>query len=133
MARRVLTDVLDTGIVDHKEEANVFGGMLPKGRGSSYGGVSKRGKLDLESIIRNASGLFQSWHAFADLQVYPSVRCELEEVVLGDDVFREYRQADFHILVTPHGGVVIKILNVKSYEAGTRGGDGAVQKAFSRR
>ena len=34
------------------------------------------------------------------------------------------------ILVTPHGGVVIKILNFKSDEAGTRGGNGAVQKEF---
>ena len=133
MSRCVLADLLDTVIVDHKEEANFFGGMLPKGRGSSDGGVSKHGKVDLESIICNASGLLQAWHAFADLQVYPSVRCELEEVVLGDDFFREYRQADFHILVTPHGGVVIKILNVNSDEAGTGGGDGAVQKAFSRR
>ena len=57
----------------------------------------------------------------------------MEEVVLGDDFFREYCQADFYILVTPHGGDVIKFLNVKSDEAVTRGGDGAVQKAFSRR
>ena len=33
MVRRVLSDVLDTEIVDHKGEADVFGGMLPKGRG----------------------------------------------------------------------------------------------------
>ena len=133
MACRVLADVLDTGIVDHKEEENVFGGIIPKGMGLSDGGVSKRDKVDLESIICNAAGLFQAWHDFADLQVYPSVRCNLEEVVLGDDFFREYRQADFHILVTPHGGVVIKKFNVKSDEAGTGGGDGAVQKSFSRR
>ena len=130
---RVLSNVLDTKIVDHKGEAEVFGGMFPKGSGLSDGGLSKLGKVDLEPIVRNAAGLFQAWQAFADLQVYPPVRCELEEVVLGDDFFREYRQADFYILVTPHGGIVIKILNVKIDEAGTRGGDGAVQKAFSRR
>ena len=32
-----LADVLDTEIVDHKGGADVFGGMLPKGRGSSDG------------------------------------------------------------------------------------------------
>ena len=53
--------------------------------------------------------------------------------MLGDNFLREYRQAEFHILVTPHGGVVIKILNVKSDEAGTRGGDCAAQDAFGRR
>ena len=98
MVRRFLADVLDTGIVDHKEEADVFGGMLP----------ARIGKVYLEPIVCDASGLFQAWHDFADLQVYSSVRYKLEEVVLGDDFLREYCQADFRILVTPHGGVVIK-------------------------
>ena len=56
----------------------------------------------------------------------------MEEVVLGNDFFRDYCQADFHILVTPHGGVVIKIINVNSDEAGTGGGDCAVQNSFGR-
>ena len=56
----------------------------------------------------------------------------MEEVVLGDDFFGEYRQADFHILVSPQRGIVINILNTHSDEAGTGGGDGAVQKEFSR-
>ena len=130
MVRRVLSDVLDTKIVDHKGETCVFGGMLPKGRGPSNRGVTKLCMVYLEPIVRDVAVLFQAWHAFADLQVYPSVRCKLEEVVLGDDFLREYCQADFHILVTPHGGVVIKILNVKSDETGTRGGDCALQYVF---
>ena len=133
MVCRVLADVLDTEIVDHKGEADVFGGMLTKGRGLSNGVVSKLGNVYLEPIVSNADGLFQACHAFADLQVYLSVRYKLWEVVLGDDFLREHRQADFHILVTPHGGVVIKILNVKSDEAGTWGGYCAVQNAFGRR
>ena len=78
MVRRIFADVLDTEIVDHKGEADVFGGMIPKGRVSSDGGVAKLGKVDLEPRVRNVAGLFQAWHAFADLQVYPSVRCKLE-------------------------------------------------------
>ena len=78
MVRFVFADLLDTEIVDHKGEADVFGGMLPKGRGSSDGVVAKLGKVYLEPIFRDASGLFQAWYAFADLQVYPSVGCELE-------------------------------------------------------
>ena len=73
MVRRVFADVLDTRIVDHKGEADVFGGMLPKVRGLSNGEVAKLGKVDLEPIVHNAAGLFQAWHAFADFQVYPSV------------------------------------------------------------
>ena len=103
MVRRVLSGVLDTEIVDHKGEADVFSGVFPKGRGPSDRGVAKLCKVYLEPIIRNAAGLFQAWHAFADIQVYPSVRCKLEEVVLDDDFLREYCQADFHILVTPMG------------------------------
>ena len=40
MVRRVFADVLDTKIVDHKGEADVFGGMFPKGRGSRRRGSS---------------------------------------------------------------------------------------------
>ena len=78
MVRRVLSDVLDTEIVDHKGESDVFGGMLPKGRGSSDRGVAKICKVYIEPIVRDAAGLFQAWHTFADLLVYPSVRCKLE-------------------------------------------------------
>ena len=74
----VFADVLDTEIVDHKGETYVFGEMLPKGRGSSDGGVAKLGKVNIEPIVRNAAVLFQARHSFADLQVYPSVGCELE-------------------------------------------------------
>ena len=133
MVRLVLADVIDTEIVDHKGEADVFSGMFPKERGPSDRGVAKLCKVYLEPIVRNAAGLFRAWRAFADLQVYPSVRCKLEEVVLGDDFLGEYCQADIHILVTPHGGVVIKIIYVKSDEASTRGGDCAVQDTFGRR
>ena len=130
MVRRVLADVLDTEIVNHKGEADVFGGIFSKGRGPSDRGVAKLCKVYLEPIVRDEAGLFQAWHAFTDLQVYPSVRCKLEDVVLGDDFLREYCQADFNILVTPNGGVVIKIIYFKSDEAGTGGGDCAVQDAF---
>ena len=73
MVRRVLAEVLDTKIVNHKGEADVFGGILPEGRGLSEGGLAKLGKVYLEPIVCDAAGLFQDWHAFSDLQVYPSV------------------------------------------------------------
>ena len=77
MVRRVLADVLDTEIFDHKREADVFSGMFPKGRGPSDRGVAKLCQVYLEPIVRDAAGLFQAWHAFADLQIYPSIRCKL--------------------------------------------------------
>ena len=107
MVRHVLADVLDTKIVDHKGESDVFGGLFPKGRGPSDRGVAKLCKVYLESIVRDAARLFQAWYAFADIQVYPSVRWKLEEVVLGNDFLREYCQADFHILATLSGVPII--------------------------
>ena len=105
--------------------------MLPKGRGLIDGGVAKLGKVDLEPIVCNAAGLFQAWRAFADLQVYPPVGCDLEGVVLGDDFFRKYVQDYFHILVFINRGIVTSLFNIQSEEPGTGGGDGAVQKALS--
>ena len=108
MVSSFFADVFDTEVVDHEGEEYIFGGVLPKGRGSSNELLAKFGKVGLEPIICNASGLFQSWHAFADLRVHPSVGCELAEVVLGNDCFRKYVQADIHILILRHRGIVIK-------------------------
>ena len=73
MVHRVLVSVLDTKIVNHKGEEDVFGDMLSKGRGLSDGGVAKIGKVYLDPIVRDAASLFQAEHAFADLQIYPSI------------------------------------------------------------
>ena len=67
MVSSFFADLFDTKFVDHEREEYIFGGMLPKGRVSSGGGLSKLGKVDLEPIICNADGLFQAWCVFADL------------------------------------------------------------------
>ena len=67
MVRRVLSNVFDTKIADHKGEVDIFGDMLPKGGGPSNRGLAKLCKVYLEPIVCNADGLFQAWHAFADL------------------------------------------------------------------
>ena len=81
--------------------------MLPKGRGSREGGAYKLGKVDIEPIVCNAAKLFQAWHTFADLQVHPYFGYELAEVLLGDDFFRNYVQADLHIQIAFHRSIVI--------------------------
>ena len=60
MVRRVFADVLDTKIVEHKGESDVFGVILPKVRVLSDGGVAKLNKVNIEPIFRNAAGLFQA-------------------------------------------------------------------------
>ena len=57
----------------------------------------------------------------------------MAEVVLGDDLFRNYVQDDLHILIARHRSIVIKKLNIQSEETGTGGRDGAIQKALSSR
>ena len=83
-------------------------------------GVSKLGEVDLEPIVCNAAGPFQASRAFANLQVHPSVRCELEEVVLGDDLFRKYVQADLCILIARHRSIVIIIIKYPECRNGHR-------------
>ena len=133
MVSSFFADVFDTEVVDHKGEKYIFGRMLPKGRGSCDRGLAKLGKVDLDPIVCNMAELFQGWHAFADIQVHPSVGCELAEVVLGYDFFRNYIRADLHILIALYKSIVIYFLNIQSEETGTGGGDGAIQKALSRR
>ena len=110
MVSSFFDEVFDTEVVDHNGEEDIFGGMLLKERGLSERGVTKPGKVDMEHIVCNAAGLFQAWYAFADLQVHPSVGCELAEVVLGDDFFRKYVQDDLHILILRPRGIRIKKL-----------------------
>ena len=88
--------------------------------------------MDLEPIVCNADGLFQAWNAFAYLHLHPSVGYELVEVVLGNDLFMKYVQADLHILIACHRIIVIFFSNIQSEETGMRVGDGAIQKALSR-
>ena len=107
MVSSLFADVFDKKMVNHEGEKDIFGGMLPKGRGLRDGGVAKLGKVDMEPIVCNADSLFQAWHAFADLQVHPSVGCVLAEVVLGDNLFREDVQADLHVLIAHHRSIVI--------------------------
>ena len=108
MVNSFFADVFDTKFVDHEGEEDIFGGILPKGRGSRNGLVDKLAYVDLEPIVCNTAGLFQSWHAFADLQVHPSVGYELVEVVQGNNFFRKYVQADLHIFISCHRSIVIK-------------------------
>ena len=66
-------DVFDTEVVDHEGEKDIFGSILPRGRGSCNGGVAKLGNVDQEPIVCNEAGLFWACHAFSDLQVHSSV------------------------------------------------------------
>ena len=43
----------------------------------------------------------------------------MAEVVLGDDLFRKYVQADLHILISRDRGIVINVFNIQSEETGT--------------
>ena len=60
MVRSFFADVFDTEVVNHEGEKYIFGGMLPKRRGSRDRGVAKFGKVGLETIVFNTDGLFQA-------------------------------------------------------------------------
>ena len=81
---------IDTKVVDYKVEGDVTRHMLPDGRGVGYRRIAKLGKVDFEMVIGDAAGLFETWHAFVDLHIDPSVGAdETAQVVLFDNLVRE--------------------------------------------
>ena len=73
MVSSFFADLFDTKVINHEGEEYIFGGMCPKGGGSSDGVLAKLGKVDMEPIVCNEAGLFWACHAFSDLQVHSSV------------------------------------------------------------
>ena len=66
-------DILDTKVVDDEGESDGLGGVLPERTSSGNRGESKMGKMMSEPVIGDAAGLFEAGHAFADLEVNPTV------------------------------------------------------------
>ena len=75
-------DVLYPKIVDDEGKIDVLRRVLPKGGGSGYGGIAKLGKVELEVVIRTATCMFQTRHAFANFHLDPAVGGNVVEVVL---------------------------------------------------
>ena len=71
-----LADGLDPKVVDDKGENDGLGGVLPERKSSGNRGESKMGKVSFEPVVGDAAGLFETGHAFLDLEVNPAVRTE---------------------------------------------------------
>ena len=87
--------------------------------------------MDFQTVIGDADGLFETWHTFVDLHIYPAVGAdETAQVVLFDDLVWEEIQGEFHALLTGYGGDVVEIFNVYHHELGVGGENGAVEKTL---
>ena len=73
MVNFLFSDIIDTKIVDDERESDGLSGVLPERRSSGNRDESKMGKMSFESVVGDAACLFEAWHAFADLEVNPSV------------------------------------------------------------
>ena len=120
-------DIFDAEVFDDKGEYNVTRRMLPEVGAAGDRSISKLGEVDIQPVIGNAAGLFETRHAFANLHIDPAVGAdEAAQVVLFDDFIQEEIQGEFHVLVLGHGGAVVEVFYVKHYKPGVRGRDGDV-------
>ena len=106
----VLPHIIDTEVINNERKNDVFGGVFPKRGDAHDGGISKLGDMHLKAAIRNAPGLFQAWHSFADFHINPAVGGQGARIVLADDFFGDNVQGNLHVFVPGHWSVIIKVL-----------------------
>ena len=114
----LLTNVLNSKIVNNKREGDVLAGMFPERGSACHWGIAEFGKVDLESVIVNFAGLYQAWHALPNIHLHPPISGECVKVVLGNNFFGDYGKGNFHVLVPVHRCVVIKKIDVQCEEPG---------------
>ena len=86
--------------------------MFPECRGSGNRGEANLVEVIFETVVGNASGLFEAGHDFLDLWVDPAVGTEHAEAVLVDYFVTDACQGEFHVLVAGHGVAIVEILYV---------------------
>lgn len=55
-------------------------------------GIAIGGKVSSESVIGQAGGLLKAWHSLVYFDIYPTVDLEGGEIILLDDLCRNYFQ-----------------------------------------
>ena len=78
--------------------------------------------MDAQAVICDLSGLFQSWHAFLDLDMNLSVMLDRLQAVLFYDILQGLWQLYPHVLLVIHWNYIIENLDVKCAKPGTRCG-----------
>ncbi len=104
--------------------------MLIERRGARHGSVSKSDEVFFESVVGNASSLFEARHAFADFDVDVSIGDKVKQLVLVNDFLWDELEWELHVFVPFHGGAVVKVFYIEHHKFGVRSGDGAVEETF---
>ena len=68
----LFSNIFDAEVVDEKGESDVIRRMLPEGGGAGERQRSKLGEVDFQPVIGDATGLFETRHAFVDLHIETS-------------------------------------------------------------
>ena len=106
-------DIFDAEVFDDKGEYNVTRRMLPEVGAAGDRSISKLGEVDIQPVIGNAAGLFETRHAFANLHIDPAGRTDKSaQVVLLNDLVQK---------VSGHGGAVVEIFDFQRQKPGIRG------------
>jgi hypothetical protein len=81
-------------------------------------------------VISNAAGLLEAGHSLVYLQVHIPIGGQGGEVVLAGDFVGDKGKRELHVFEAGHGCTIVEIFYIEDHEFCTRGGDGAIQKAF---
>jgi hypothetical protein len=104
--------------------------MLIERLGARQGSVAKGGQVFLESVVGNASSLFEAQHAFPEFEVDVPIGDKVKQMVLVNDFLWDELDRELHLFVTFHEGSVVKVFDIEHHKFGGRSGDGAVEETF---
>ena len=62
----------------------------------------------MEAVVGNASSLFEAGHALSNFDVNVSIREKGEKVVMVNDFLGDEFDWELHVLISFHGGAVVK-------------------------
>ena len=83
-----------------------------------------------ETVLGDATGLFETRHSLPNLHVHKTVVCNTCEIIFGYNLIGDERDGDAHVFVGGEGGAIIELVNVDGCKAGSGGADCAVEEAF---
>jgi hypothetical protein len=122
---------LDAKVMHDQGKLDGSGAVGPEGGCARNGGISVLGKMLGETVVGDATSLFEAWDALTDLHVYPSIGVDkVAKIVLEDDLVREEGDVHFHVLVAIHGSPVVEIFDVHTGEPRTGSRNRAVKEEF---
>jgi hypothetical protein len=105
--------------------------VLPERWGARHGSIARCCKVCLETVIGNASSLFEAQHAFSDFYVYMAIGGKRKKVVLVDDFLRNKLEWELHVFIAVHGCAIVEVFDIQRHNFCIGSRYGAAEETFS--